>query len=248
MARQRHLENAPITEAIVDFRTKSRPDFKPEEFRRLKTELSNEYPVVEERFLVESTLEIKGGQHVSQFTKQSGLNGFWFKSSDGLNIAQFMADGFTFSRLKPYTSWQKVFPEAWKLWQLYVEVGSAEFVTRLAVRNINRLTLAKPITDLGEHLTAPPKLPQDISGNLVNFITRTVTSIPETGLTANVTQALERSIDPRSLSVILDIDTYKKSDFEIEDKRILRTFEDLHDFKNQVFFASITEETARILE
>lgn len=248
MARQRHLENAPITEAIIDFRTKSRPDFKPEVFRRLKTELSNEYPIVEERFLVESTFEIKGGQQVSQSTKHSGLHGFWFKSSDGLNIAQFMADGFTFSRLKPYTSWQRVFPEAWRLWQLFVEVGSADFVTRVAVRNINRLTLAKPITDLGAYLTAPPKLPQDISGNIESFLTRTVINIPESSVTANVTQALERSIDPRSLMVIIDIDAYKKSDFEIGDERIIRTFDVLRDFKNRAFFASITEETARILE
>ncbi len=41
------------------------------------------------------------------------------KTPDRLNVAQFRRDGFTFNRLRPYTKWEEIRPEALRLWQLY---------------------------------------------------------------------------------------------------------------------------------
>ncbi len=46
-----------------------------------------------------------------QFPRDEGIQGYFYKSDDGKNIARFRKDGFTFSRLKPYTDWESVLVE-----------------------------------------------------------------------------------------------------------------------------------------
>lgn len=248
MLTPRHLKRAPIKEAIVDFRVKRRPEFKVEDFLRLKNTLAAEFPVVEERFLFEGELNIGPSLPVPQFTSAKELDGYWFKSLDGLNIAQFRRDGFTFSRLEPYTSWEEVFPRAWRLWLLYIETGAAEFVTRVALRYINKLVIPTTTSNLAVYLTALPPAPEGFSGDIASFLTRLVLNTRDDNVTANITQALEKGDDPKNITVILDIDVYKLTEFEIEDSAIRSVFDSLHDLKNNIFFSSITEEAARLCQ
>ena len=249
MAKPRYLKNAPITEAIIDFRVKVATGFNVTTFASLTSMLAKDFPNREERRLFQGTIEIRPGLPVSQFTRPEELDGFWFKSADGLNIAQFRRDGFTFSRMKPYTRWEEVFPKAWELWRLYVGTGAAEFGTRIAVRYLNRIDVPAPVSDLAAYLTAPPTAPEGIDGEIASFLSRVVvkTRRPE-GLIANVTQALDNRVDSRNVAIILDIDVYRQKDFEIEDKNLDANFGALRQLKNDIFFNSITENTARLCD
>ncbi|MFQ5683325.1 MAG: TIGR04255 family protein [Candidatus Binatia bacterium] len=244
----RHLQNAPITEAIIDFRIHPTKGFHIEKFLDFKAQLLSNYPVMEPRKLIESRFEIKKGEPNIEITKREAPQGYWFKSSDGLEIVQFRVDGFTFNRLKPYTRWEDIFPKAWRLWETYTQSGAAEFVTRIATRFINRLTFRTPVYDLATYLTTPPHTPEGISGNIAGFLTRVVVNTPEKGLNANITHALEEGTNRSSVVVILDIDAYKQKQFEIGDSLLPTTFNSLHDLKNSIFFSTITEEAARLFE
>src|SRR5881409_174705 len=119
MAAIRHLRNAPITEALIDFRAKLPAGFRPEGFRPAAEKLRQQLPIVEEMRSMEAVLEVKQGAISTSETSRSELRGYIFRSADGVNIAQFRTDGFTFNRLKPYTSWEEVFPRAFDLWGVY---------------------------------------------------------------------------------------------------------------------------------
>src|SRR5579864_1452406 len=136
MAVLRRLANAPITEAIVDFRVTLPPGFEVEAFTSLKGKLRDTYPVVEERRLFEARFEMKEGKALPPDTEEKGLQGYFFQSEDRRNIAQFRRDGFTYNRLAPYTSWGDLQPEALRLWDLYAEVAAPEKLDRLALRYI----------------------------------------------------------------------------------------------------------------
>jgi uncharacterized protein (TIGR04255 family) len=245
MASQRHLARAPITEAIIDLRAKLPEGFKPESFSALKDKLRETYPRVDEQRGIEGGLQIEKGQ-ISQFLKEFGLVGLMFRSEGGENVAQFRVDGFTFSRLKPYTSWESIFPEALSLWRLYAQTASPEFITRLALRYINHLKLPVPVRDLSEYLTAPPGVPPSLPGELAGFVSRIVVRDVESKTEATVTQLTERVVDTKSMILLLDIDVYKTSQLEINEGEIKKEFEDLHQTKNRIFFNSITEETVRL--
>ena len=245
MAKQRHLKNAPIVEAIIDFRAKLPSDYNVTRFSSLKRKLGKSYPQVEESRAFEGGFRVKDKQ-VEQILKDRGLRGYRFKSTDGKNIVQFMEDGFTFSRLNPYTNWKTVLAEAKTLWELYVKTAKPELITRLATRYINRMDIPLPMNDFRQYLTAPPNIPDSLRQDVSHFLTRVTIRDPEHGIVANVIQALEQSAKPDHIALILDIDVFKRIESGFPETEIWPTFEHLRNLKNRVFFDSIQEETARL--
>jgi uncharacterized protein (TIGR04255 family) len=176
------------------------------------------------------------------------MQGYFFRTADEKTIAQFRVDGFTFNRLRPYTSWEELFPQALELWHLYATVSRPEVITRLAVRYINRIMLPAGAITFEPYLRAAPVIPPELPQSISSFLTRVTISDPQTDIAAHVAQALEANTPEQRLIVILDIDTYKQSEFAIDDPVIKQTLQQLRDFKNIVFFNSLTEETLRQFE
>ncbi|MDD5037957.1 MAG: TIGR04255 family protein [Dehalococcoidales bacterium] len=244
MAKKRYLKNAPIQEALIDLRVRLSSGFDPKSFINVSEQLSAEYPKNEPRRLIAGILGVKEGKLITPEDK--GVQGYFFKSEDEKNIVQFRMDGFTFSRLHPYTKWETVLLEAKRLWEIYHSVASPELITRIAVRYINRLDIELPIKDFGEYLTAPPTIPASLPQEISQFLNRMV--IHEGDKTINLVQAMEPITEKKKIGIILDIDVFKiqESGFDIED--IWSEFEQLRGIKNRVFFESITEKTARLYE
>lgn len=246
MARVRHLRNAPIAEAVVDFRLELPGDFDIARFENLKGPLGSDYPNTQRIESFEARLGFEAGRPVSPDPKVRTL-GLLFKSADKHSLAQFRTNGFTYNRLEPYTSWQEIFPEAMRLWKRYVELTQPASVVRLAVRYINRMHLTP--SDLDRYLVVPPRIPDALPQELRSFLERIVIFDERRGLSAIVTKALEPSpVPPNGLTAILDIDTYKEISLAPADPRLAAVFDDLHDLKNEIFFESITEEAVRKYE
>ena len=75
---------------------------------------------------------------------------------------QFRINGFTFNRLKPYTSWGDILPQVKDLWSLYIDIASPESITRIAVRYINNIEIPKPDNIVfSDYLKVPPKIPDN---------------------------------------------------------------------------------------
>jgi uncharacterized protein (TIGR04255 family) len=247
MAIPRHLAHAPIIEAIIDCRVKAPAGFQVDALQVLKTKGVKGYPKIDEMKGIEAEFRVEGNQ-LSQSAKQHGRVGLAFRSTGGENVAQFRIDGFTFSRLSPYTSWDEIFPEAFRLWKMYIEIVAPDFITRIAVRYINKLRIPLPLGDFSDYLCAPPVVPPELPRKVATFLTRIV--IPESDFSADaaITQALERPDDPNSVTIILDIDVYRARQYEIDDEKTKLEFEELHQLKNKIFFGSITEKTAGLFE
>ncbi|MBI4286371.1 MAG: TIGR04255 family protein [Chloroflexi bacterium] len=247
MAEQRHLANAPIKEALIDFRVKLPSTFDVKSFTRLEDRLKSLYPKVEEIRQVTVGVEI-AGKEFKQTVQETGRAGVFFSSSDGKNVAQFRADGFTFNRLSPYTQWNTVFAEAINLWKLYVETSKPDLITRVALRFINQISIPLPIADFKDYLTAPPTVPATLPQAIRQFLTRIVVCDEEQLVFANITQALQKEKTPGNVVILFDIDVYKQDENGLDQGALEPTFERLHDLKNRIFFESITERTVRLFE
>jgi len=248
MPTPRPLKNAPITEALLDFRVKARSDLRPEDFAAVKDRLSNRLPKVEEMRGMQATFQFRKGEGQPPVVQELGLLGYFYKSQDDKVVAQFRIDGFTFNRLRPYTSWEDIFPQAMNLWRLYLDSAKPAAVIRLAVRYINQIPLPPGGEKFENYLRAAPQVPPELPQNVSSFLTRVTVHNPEDAIAAHVTQALQPTSDSQRLTVILDIDAYKEGEFSVEDPAIERTFIQLRAFKNLIFFNSVTEETLRQFE
>ena len=250
MPRVRHLRNAPITEAIFDFRVKARPEFRGEEFAPLQPRLADDFPKMNQQREFKTPVELKmaEGKGSPSDIQDLGLKGYFFRSEDEKTIAQFRVDGFTLNRLKPYTDWGKLFPLAMKLWQLYSTTARPVVITRLAVRYINRIPLPPIPFVLETYLQSAPVVPPELPDHITSFLTRVTIRDPAIDIAAHIAQASEGDARGRRSAVIFDIDAFKEGEFAIDDPAIEETFNRLREFKNLIFFNSLTEEAVRKFE
>jgi len=249
MARIRHLSKAPITEAVVDFRVSHSPDFHPDQLRQARELLAPDYPKIEERKGLEALVALAGGQSPQALTRDLGFQGIWLKTEDEKSVAQFRVDGFTFNRLKPYTSWEHILPEALRLWTIYVELTRPHRLARVALRYINHMRLPGPGVELDDYIATGPRLPPSVPQVVASFATRVVLEYPEGRMNANVVQALEPAVDAPPHTLLLDIDVYRTEGLQVDDPRALReVLGKLRDYKNSIFFGSVHEKFVEMFE
>ena len=248
MPNTRHLNNAPITEAVIDFRVKPRPDLRPDQFEALKPRLMDRFPKVELRRAGRVTFELLPGGAQPPRVDDLGMQGVNFRSADDKLIAQFRGDGFTLNRLEPYTSWDELFPVACDLWQAYVSVAMPELVTRIAVRYINHITLPDGLIDLDKYLRAAPQIPKELPQGLAEFMTRMTMPEPDLQCAAHVTQVFPALGPTSKFGVVLDIDAFSDVTLEPASPVITEILGRLRLYKNRIFFGLLTEETLGRLE
>lgn len=245
MARPRdHLRNAPIVEAVIDFRVSQDPTIASDTFDHLGPSIGQKYSEAEPILSFEARFGIGSGKILDP--AQRRLDRGW-KYKAGTEVAQFRIDGFTFSKLEPYTTWGEVFGEAIRLWEIYLELAKPKQLSRIAVRYINRMTVGG-ITNLSDLLEAPPMLPQPIPQVMRDFLTNVHVVDESRRLEAVIVLAMEPQIDPNVMSLLLDIDVYREIALAPGDSDLPTLFQQLRELKNEIFYASITEKSAEMYQ
>lgn len=118
----------------------------------------------------------------------------------------------------------------------------------MALRYLNHIDLPPSLIDFNEVLVAPPPIPEPLPQQVSKFLTRVTIHDEEQSVTAHVTQAFEGAVSPGKGKLILDIDAFREKDVAVESEEVAGTFSALHEFKNRVFFESLTEEAIGRLE
>lgn len=248
MAKYRTLSHSPIIEAIIDFRVALSEDFEPKRFLELKQKWDLNFPHIEERRITEGKIALELVQaSVNDVNVSETLIGYLFRSKDGTEVVQCRVDGFTFSRLKPYTNWNNVFEKAEKLWKDYLKIANAEFINRLAIRYINHLKIPQPWTSK-EFLTIVPDLPKEIQDAPEQSLLQMTIPKAKDKIVTNFIQAIVES-NKEYATVYIDIEVFKRIEsLKAENsKEIHATFEKLKEIRTNYFFGSITERMAEVL-
>ena len=111
MAKQRHLDNAPIIEALADFQVVPSRIFNLSQFEEAMSELDFGYyvknPITQGSF----RFQLNAEPLQTETTTQSAHIGLRLHSQDEKYVAQFRFSGLTLSRLPPYESWSSLISE-----------------------------------------------------------------------------------------------------------------------------------------
>lgn len=239
------LKNAPIAEALLDIRLKLPKDFNINEFKSVGAQISDIFPKEEVRKRIENTIDFKDGEQT--FTRNEKLDGYRYISNDKTKIVQLRPDGFTYNKLKSYTNWEEFRDDAKKLWGKYINVVKPELIHRIALRYINNLNIPLHKSNLSEYLIAPPVVPQGLPTKINSFLNRIVIHDESIGSVAILTQALEKVVEnSTSLPILLDIDVYKIQQDGFNEEEIWNSLEILREFKNRIFFSSISDKLKEV--
>lgn len=236
-APRKHLRNAPIVEAVIDIQTRMRPGAEGGAIEQLAQALAARYSAPEPITMQQVSWQVG---IVAPQIPLTTLLGWKLHSPDSGVVIQLRTNGFSFSKLPAYTSWPEVLDEAYPLWEQFRDASVPIEITRTAVRYINQLEL--PVAELARYLCAPPAIaPLPSPQGLSEYFTRTVVHDAERSAAVIVTQASSAVAKPGEMRLILDIDVFRQTTMDPLGltREVLET---LRDLKNEVFFASLTDE------
>jgi uncharacterized protein (TIGR04255 family) len=246
MAEWQRFANAPIAEALLDVRAKLRPGIELPQLAAFQDSLKERYPTRRERFSWEGGFVVKGGTP-EVLHPSGGPDGFIFTSSDGRQLVQARLDGFTFNKLRPYDRWGPFRDEAREHWDRYRKIAEPEIISRVALRYINRIEIPLPLKDFREYILTTPEIAPGLPQGLSGFFMRLLISDERSGCSAIVTETME-PLQKDVLPLILDIDVFREAAFDANGTEMWDTLERLRDFKNEIFFKSITDKAKELFK
>lgn len=245
---QKYYLKAPIVEAIVDIQVKMAEGFSHTSFNAVHSELSERFPTKSPIQMVQMGMgpdaQMEGALQLSSSKTDLGLR---LTSKDNSRILQVRENGFTFSHLPPYTSWETLRTEAREVWRIFVELCKPQMVVRCALRFVNRIDIPKLSVELHDYFYLYPEIPkgipQDVSGMFMQL------QMPQKDLEgiAIINQAVAEPISPGTVSILLDFDLFRVHEYAPGDEAIWQYLDKLRDRKNELFEACITEETRRLI-
>jgi uncharacterized protein (TIGR04255 family) len=132
--------NAPIVEAIVDFKVKFNDSIGFEELKKFADTLVDRYPERTTRKRLSANIDVDQ-EKPSAVEVESLEQALVLRTKEIDSAIQIRRDGFSFSTLKPYKQWESTRDEAKKYWLRYRESINPTAIKRLALRYINRIDI-----------------------------------------------------------------------------------------------------------
>lgn len=238
-ARER-FPNAPISEAILDIVVQFASPVELSRLEAFHDLIRDRYPVKQSRVKWKGQIEL-GQERVAQEVRR-GPQGFLFRSADDTRVVQARQDGFTFNWLKRYDTWEALRDEARPHWERYRDVFRPEAVTRLGLRYINKIEIPLPFSDFRDYVKTAPDVAAGLPQGLSALFMRLEIPDQKRGLLAIITETFEAPVDEgKRLPFILDVDVVRHATFEATSPAIWETFEQMREYKNEIFFASVTD-------
>lgn len=241
----RHYSRAPIVEAIIDLQAVAPAGIGLEELREIHKSLIDKYPTLVNTSNMTITSDFQGGTFGASGSEEK--IGFVFISPDGKQSVSMKLDGFRFSRLAPYDTWEAMRDEARSLWDVYRSIVKPAEVSRVAVRYVNRIDIPTPFRDFRDYFRTFPEVSTDLPQSL-SFYSMSL-HIPQ--LVSNtfliLNQVLLPPQKPDFASVIIDIDVFRDNAGCASDEEVWELLEVVRNAKNEAFEASITNSARELI-
>lgn len=243
-----HYDHAPITEALIDIQIEPSSDFGFGQLEPIAKKVSENYPRQQVLQRGEAQFSFAEGLKTETSQQQWGWRCF---SSDGKQVLQVRTDGFTFSRLEPYQTWELLRDEAKRLWQIYRDHAKPNKITRVAVRYLNQFNFPDTRIEAEDYLNTYPQLASELPDGLRDFGHFLMTlRIPQHDLKGmlilNEALAMKQTIKD-TVPIILDLDLFVVNPTIASDEGLWDLLETLRKRKNIYFEACITDKTRELI-
>jgi len=246
MNQHRVFKNAPITEAIIDIQVERQENCTIDILGKFGEAIDKKFDEQKKRTRFEGKIDF-GPEKSPNFTQKSEVDGVAFKCNPENKIVQARLNGYGFSKLQPYEKWETFVSEAKELWGKYRDLVNPSKVTRIGLRYINRIEIPMPVYDFKEYFLTFPEIAEGLPSAISGLFMRLTLPKPCTDYNAIITQAINQATN-QSLPIIFDIDVAKTGEFDASSDEIWTFLAEMREYKNEIFFKSLTEKAKGLFE
>ncbi|MET0398840.1 MAG: TIGR04255 family protein [Longimicrobiaceae bacterium] len=237
--------NAPIEEAIIAVRVFRLDDLtsSAEHFHRAVIDL-----LPEREEITDTPIPQFSPERAPRVTAaRGGPTGVRFSSPDRLQAAAITRTGFSFHRLRPYVRWEQFEEGLWPAWRAFVSYFGPESIEELRLRYLNRIVIPRTDFELADYFNTHPKLPPSLDTGMRGFLTRLSLFDLDIPAEATITlHSVEEEAQTGLYPVIFDIDVATMLPFRPTDAALMERVRSLRNYKDRLFFDSITEATREL--
>lgn len=231
--------NAPITEAIADFSLTfaTAPTF--EDLARYGEAAGSRFPTRRERSAYSTAISIKDEEPIFTNTPSKFLA---YSSEDGKEVAQVRTNGFSFSRLKPYTRWDDFLKRTEDALSIYAYCFNPLSVQTISLKYINRISAQGGSLVFSEYFKTGIQLGDELPNAVTDAFYRVSLNINgDRAIVMFATDILAQTKE--MIPMVLDVEVSRKTEMPVDSEAIRRVLNELRDVKNRIFFNSITDKT-----
>ncbi|RMH44063.1 MAG: TIGR04255 family protein [Gammaproteobacteria bacterium] len=252
--------DAPILEALINFNVRFSRAVEVDRINSFHNECGSTFPISQDRVEIRHTVSFdeKSGSTDAQLTRE--FVGKVFFAEDRARAIQIRRDGFAYSKLRPYNDWNSLVEDAKIWWEKYRDFYNPILVTKASVRYINKIGLPRSILDangnivlssLRNYILTTISIENRLSSIARDAFCRIVIPHPrETSILATVISTPDKNQnDQDKFYHILDIDVVADVEMDpINNDAIWNLMDALREFKNKIFFASLTEQAKELFK
>lgn len=243
-----NLPHAPIVEAVIEIRARASEALEETSLRTsIEPKLAG-YVFLDSLREYQGEVKFESGKLSSQQVQDIGWKGVRFRSTAEKHIAQFNRDGFVFSRLEPYLTWEELESEGTRLWNIYKDLAQPVDTQRLGLRFINRIKLPPGELLFEDYIQPAPTSPHGLELPFHGFMHKDTLGVPGHPYAINVIRTIQQLNGNMSggVALILDIDVFTTQAFDLDNAVLARRLLEMRWLKNKAFFGSITKKSLKI--
>jgi uncharacterized protein (TIGR04255 family) len=242
MAIIRHLNQAPVIEAILGFQADAS---KAWEVVTVRAGLDNRFPgfpEIQEQRMFENQISLAPGKDPETSTKVHPVEAFILRRADQSAAVQIRRDGFAFSQLQPYPDWDAFVSSAMKHWEIFAEWLGVEAPFSVFIRFINRVSYPLDGFKLSKYLENPP-LPPSGTEWAFRFFRDHRIYLPksENFQVESIFSTAGDSNSGNSVDFLLDLTISPLQSLAESGESLERLLPEMRRLKNESFFSTFTE-------
>ncbi len=243
------FNNPPIREAVFDVRYGFSQDVTIELLNKIVAEFEVEYPT--KNIIYSGRFSFKVDASSSpEVDGSKSQHGFRLTSKDGLQILQIRRDGFSFSRLKPYTRWEAFSGETRKVMAIFERITEPNFVSRLALRYINVIDIPASEFVMGDYFSTRLHIAEGLKCEVDNFFLNLTVVHPDNDVWAVINQTRQPSQSERGIDItpiLFDIDVFQDGvNFRPNSQEFWDRIEKIKEFRTMIFQSGITDKAREL--
>lgn len=242
------LSNPPIREAIIDF--KYQYNDINDTFNKIDKFIDLQKGIfIDIKKRTRFGIQIEGNINLDNkdIKTSNELEGYVMNSSDKKRVIILTTNSFSYHIIKPYSNWNSFYSEANEIWGSFFNLFDNLNFNRIALRYINEIDFKFPLDgNLNDSILTMPNLPEKMPKVLNHYFLQMGVSDIQKELKANITQTFKPP-EGDKLSFIFDIDVYKNKTYN-DEISLWNDINILRDFKNTIFFNSLSKEIIKRYE
>ena len=237
-------KRAPITEAVVEFRSPKPIDVSkyPKAIKKLKKHYSDytARPTQAYEFKIEQNSKPEARKIGSQLQHR-------FFSKDMRQQLRINDIALLFSQLAPYEGWELFNQRIIRDWEAWKSVVGFRPINRIGMRYINRIDLPKTgdIVRYEDYVTVYPTLPSLLDPSIFHSVNVRVT-LDDIDSILNLNSAMVESPLPNHLAIVIDLDIIRVFQSPPSDEESYAFVNKARRKKNDIFESCITDKAREL--